>query len=115
MTIVVIGVMAVPLSLLLSQHIESVFQSEDDTTAAHLARLEIEKAKNIPFDQLTSASFPNYLGYRYDVLRTVRFIGGGPSTPEGLKEVRVEVKKAGGSKTLVSFFTYSARNVQYGV
>jgi len=115
MTMVVVSIIAVPLALLLGQHVTSVFQSEDYTMAADLARYEMERVKNMAYANVVSANFPNYQGYNYDVARTVSFVQGTALTPESLKFVRIDIRKSGSAAVLFSLVTYLARNVIYGV
>ena len=112
MTIVVVSICAIPLSLLGSQHVTSVFQSADYTMAVNLGRFEMEKVNNMTFNSILSAN-SIYPGYNYDVPRTVTvlFVQGN----ESLKKIQVDVKKAGSATVIVSFVTYIARNVLYGL
>ena len=115
MTIVVAAIVAVPLSLLLSQQIQSVFQSEDLTIMRQLARFEIEKVSNMNYANISSDSFSNYEGYNYDLIRTVIYAQGTAENPESLKEITVEVSKSGSTEVLTSLVTYIAKNVSYGL
>lgn len=115
MTIVVVGIVAIPLSLLLSQHIESTFQSEDLTIALNLARFEMEKVNNLAYDDIGNANYPTYEGYDYQVQRNTQLIEGNPSTPESLNRIRVEVKDTDTGAVIVTLITYIAKNVGYGV
>ena len=115
MTIVVVGIVAVPLSLLLSEHIRSLFQSEDYTMATNLARLDMEKVNNLAYANVATASSPNYNGYNCDIIRTVTYAQGTQLTPESLKQIRVDVRKTGSATVLVSLVTYLARNISYGL
>ena len=115
MTIVVVSICAIPLSLLVSQHITSVFQSEDYTMAINLARFEMEKVNNMTYANVVTTSLSNYQGYSYDITRTVSYAQGGAATAESLKKIQVDVKKAGSATVIVSFVTYIAKNVLYGL
>lgn len=115
MTIVVVSIVAVPLSLLISQHLESVVQSRDYTSAVNLARFEMEKVNNLSYNNVVSASFSPYPGYHYDVTRTVTYAQGGALTAESLKKIVVEVRPADGTDVLISLVTYLAKNVTYGI
>ena len=117
MTIVVVSIAAIPLSLLVSQHVTSVFQSADYTMAVNLGRFEMEKVNNMIYANIATASFSNYQGYSYDITRTVSYAPGGGSgaTAESLKKIQVDVKKAGSATVIVSFITYIAKNVLYGL
>jgi len=117
MTIVVVGIIAVPLSLLLSQHIQGVFDSADYTLANNLARFEMEVVNNLVYTNITSANIYPYQGYDYTVTRTVTYAQGSASTAESLKKVVIDVKKSGSisATVLTSLVTYIAKNVGYGL
>ena len=114
MTIVVVAIVCIPLSLLLSQHIRSLFQSEALTTARQLARFEMEKVNNMGYTSINSDSSV-YAGYDYDVTRTVTYRYGSEGSDESLKKITVEVNKSGSAEVLVSLVTYLAKNVSYGL
>ncbi len=115
MTIVVVGITAVPLSLLVSQHLESLVQSQDYTLAVNLARFEMEKVNNLSYNNIASVSSPNYQGYNYDISRIVTYVQGNDLSPESMKKILVEARKAGQSTVLVSLVTYLTKNVAYGL
>jgi len=115
LVIVVLGLTAVPLSLLLTEHIEGSVMSNDKALALQLGRMEMERVANLAYANVTSASFSNYQGYGFDVTRTVSYGAGGMWTPESLKQITVTVKKTGQADVLVNFITYRARNVIHGV
>ena len=113
MTIVVVGLIAVPLSISLVGQVQGVTQSGDYTAALNLGRFEIEKVNNLSYDSITSASFSNYQGYAYDIGRAVTVLYTQGS--EGLKQITVSVQRAGDSTVLLSVTTYIARNLSYGL
>ena len=115
MTIVVVAIVAIPLSLLLFEHTEGTVQSSDRTMALNLARLEMEKVNNLAYANIVTASFSNYQGYSFDVDRTVSFVQGTSLTAESLKQVKVDVKRTGSATILATLVTYTARNVAYGL
>jgi prepilin-type N-terminal cleavage/methylation domain-containing protein len=115
MAIVVVGIVSVPLSLLLSQHIESTFQSEDLTIATNLARFEMEKVNNLAYASIVNATFSNYEGYGYDLTRTFAYAQGSGLSTESLKKVTVQVRKSGSAAVLVSLISYIAKNISYGL
>jgi len=115
MTIVVVGVAALPLSLLISQHIETAFHSEDSTIAFNLARFEMERVNNMAYTNIVNASFSNYQGYNYDIVRTISYVNGSSSSAESLKKISITVNKTGDNTVLASLVTYIARNVNYGL
>src|SRR3989338_1842788 len=116
MTLVVVGIIAVPLSLLLMRHVQSTFQSNDYTMATGLGRYEMEKVKKMPYANITigTTTVNNYLGYNYTVDRIVALVPGG-TPPETMKQVTITVKRSGSPTVLVSFVTYIAQNVLYGL
>lgn len=114
MTIIVVGIAAIPLSLSISQHAESVFYSQDLTTAISLARFEMEKVNNMGYTSIVSAN-PIYPGYNYDLTRIVTYAQGNDASSESLKKIIVTVTKSGSSEALGSLITYIAKNVSYGL
>jgi prepilin-type N-terminal cleavage/methylation domain-containing protein len=115
MTIVVVGLIAVPLSLSLTAQVQGMVKSGAYTAALNLARFEMERVNNLAYAGITSASFPNYQGYPYDVNRSVTYAQGNDSSLESLKQVTVNVTPAGSSTVLVSLTVYIAKNVSYGL
>jgi prepilin-type N-terminal cleavage/methylation domain-containing protein len=115
MTIVVVSIVAIPLSLLISQHVESAIQSEDYAMAVNLARFEMEKVNNMNYTSIVDASFSNYQGYNYDVTRTVTYAQGNGSSTESLKQIEVTVRKSATGSDMVRLVTYIAKNVNYGI
>jgi len=110
MTIVVVGLIALPLSLSLTAQVQGTVGSGAYTTALNLARFEMEKVNNLAYASISSASFSNYQGYAYNVTRTVSEQTSGT---EGLKTITVSVTKTGSATVLVSLTTYIAKNVTY--
>ncbi|MCK5580238.1 MAG: hypothetical protein KAJ18_03090 [Candidatus Omnitrophica bacterium] len=115
MTIVIVTIVALPLASLVARYIQSAFLSQDYTAALYLAQYEIELVDNLDFANITTASFPNYQSYDYDVTRTVSYASGNDSSVEALKQITVQVTKSGSATVLVSLVTYVAKNVTYGV
>ncbi len=115
MTIVVVGIVAIPLSLFICQQITSAYQSQDNSMATHLARFEMERVKKMSYNSIVTATFPNYQGYAYTVVRTVAFVQGNAGSAESMKSVRVQVNKTGSATILVDTLTYITRNVSYGL
>lgn len=115
MTIVIVGIIAVPLSLTLSQHIVSAFLAQDLTAAGNLARFEMEKVLNTPYANIASVSTSNYEGAAYDVARTVTYAQGNAGSAESLKKVVVDVSKSGNASALCTLVTYIAKNVNIGI
>ena len=115
MTIVVMGIIAVPLSLLISGHMESVFISEDNIQARQFARFELEKVNNIPYANIVTTTTSQYEGYNYTVYRVVSFDRGNSGSSESLKKITVNVTKTGSTDPLISLVTYIAKNIAYGL
>lgn len=118
MTVVVVSIVAIPLSLLISQHLESVLQSQDHTVAVNLARLEMEKVNNLSYDNVASVPFTPYPGYNYDISRDVVCLQGNCAVGapgESLKQITVAVRRTGSLQVLVSLVTYLAKSVTYGI
>ncbi len=115
MTIVVVSILAIPLALLLREHIEGAFQSQDDTTALNLARKEMETVKNMSYDNILIGNFNLPPEQGFDKERRVRYVQGSGSTQERLKEIRVNIRRSGDPSVLFSLVTYLARNVSYGI
>lgn len=115
MTIIVMGIVAIPLSLMITEHVRSVFVLRDLTMARNLAQFEMERVNNMNYANILSASFPNYQGYNYNVTRTVTYVQGDGASVESLKRIRVDVTKSGQTNVLVSVITYVAGNISYGL
>jgi len=115
MAIVVVGIIALPISITLSKHVQSVFISQDYSMALNLARMDMEQVLNTAYASVNSASFSNYQGYAYDLSRTVTYAQGNAGTPESLKLVSISVTKAGSGTVLVTIKTYIAKNITLGL
>lgn len=113
MTIVVVGIIALPISITLSRHVQSVFQSQDMTMANNLARFDLEQVNNTDYNDIASASIPGYQGYDYDLTRTVALINSWFFGLEGTKKITVQVSKSGSAAVLIKLVTYISRNVRY--
>lgn len=115
MTIVLVGVIFIPLSLLMMEQIQGTFQSEARVTALNLARLEVSRVNNTDYALINSAFIPNYEGYNYDLTKTVTYVQGGPFTAESLKKIEISITETGSADVLVELITYITRNVTYGI
>jgi len=113
MTIVVVGIVALPISVTLARHVQSVFESQDMTIATNLARFDLELMNNTNYTSIASASFAGYQGYDYDLTRTVSDINGWWFSTEGTKKITVQVTKSGSAAVLVKLVTYISRNIRY--
>ncbi|MEI6631589.1 MAG: type II secretion system protein, partial [bacterium] len=96
MTIVLVGIVSIPLSLLIAQHVTSTAYSKDTTSAFNLARWDMEQVNNTAYTSIVSASFSGYQGYSYDLTRTVAFVAGSGVSAESLKRITVTVTRSGG-------------------
>ena len=115
LTIIVVGIAAIPLSLMVFQHIESVYTSEDYTLARNLARSDLELVNNTAYANILTATFLRYQGYNYDLTRTVTFAQGSAASAESLKQITVSVTRHGSATVLLTLTTCIAKNVNYGL
>ena len=113
MTIVVVGIVAVPISLMLGAHLNSLFYSKDLTMANNLARFEMEVVNNLPYANISNANSSNYQGYAYNVYRNITYINGNATSSESTKQITVQVKKANQSAVLLELNNYASKNVRY--
>ena len=112
MTIVVVGIVALPISITLAKHVQSVFVSQDYTVALNLARFEMEHMLNTAYASVASATTNNYLGYTYNVTTTVTETVSGV---QAYKIITVSVTKAGNVTVLVTLKNYMVKNVTWGL
>ena len=115
MAIVIMGIVAIPLALLVAQHVLGTSQSTDLTLGRSLARLEMEKVNNMAYANITNATTSNYAGYSYDVTRTVTFAQGNGTSADSLKKIAVGIAKSGNSTAFFNLTTYIAKNVTIGL
>lgn len=109
MAIVVAAIIAIPLSVTIASYVKGAFASQNTAMAVALARYDIERVNKMPYASMVSASFSNYLGYSYDVRRTVSYIQGNGTSAESLKKIVVDVRRSGNPTVLASFTTYFAK------
>lgn len=115
MTIVVVGIIALPISIMLAKHVQSVFDSQDRTSALNLARFKMEEVLNTPYASIAiGTTSSNYSGYAYNVITTVSETKPKPNSNEGLKLVTVSVAKPDSATPLVTIRTYIVKNVTWG-
>lgn len=114
MTIVVVGIIALPVSITLSKHIQSVFISQDYTMALDLARFEMEKIINTAYTGIAvgTTNSASYQGYAYDLTTVVSETTFGS---QAYKTISVSAKKAGSAAVLVTLKTYLVKNVTWGL
>lgn len=113
-TIMVVSIIAIPLSLMLCQHIVSMQSSGDMNVAVNLARLEMENVNHLSYAAVTNANSSNYLGYGFDIQRIVTYVYGSGSAPESLKKIQVQVYKSGESNAIITSISFRCKNVIYG-
>lgn len=113
MTIVVAGIIAVPLSLMIFKQVEGTFLSEDIAVCNNLLRFQMEKVNNLSFSSIADTAISNFEGFDYDLAQTVSTISHAGS--ERLKQVNVVLTRAGTAKTVVSGSTYISDNIDYGI
>lgn len=115
MAIVVVGIVALPISVTLARHVQSIFESQDMTIATNLARFDLELMNNTDYTSIASASFTGYQGYGYDLTRTVSYvnINNWWFSTESTKKITVQVTKSGSATVLVRLVTYISRNIRY--
>jgi len=113
MAIVVVGIVALPISITLSKHVQSVFQSQDITMAINLAKFDLAQVNNTSYTSIASASISNYQGYGYNLTRTVSYVNGSSFSSESTKKITVQVTKSGSPEVLAKLVTYVSRNIRY--
>ncbi|MCX5681697.1 MAG: prepilin-type N-terminal cleavage/methylation domain-containing protein [Candidatus Omnitrophica bacterium] len=115
MTIVVVGIVAVPLSMFVATTAQNIFTLHDRSISANLARLAMEKVNNTAYASLTGTiNFPNQ-GYSYNVQGVVTYVAGDAGTLESLKKIVVTVTRPAEVTPFFTLITYIAKNVAYGL
>lgn len=113
MTIVVVGVVALPIANTLFEHIQSVFISHDYTVALNLARLDMETVINTAYADIAGASLSNYQGYSgYNLSRSVDEETSGA---QGYKIISISITKSGSADALATLKTYITKNITWGL
>jgi len=114
MTIVVVGIIALPVSITLARQIQSVFISQDYTIALDLARFEMENVLNTAYASIAvgTTNSANYQGYAYDLTTVVSETVSGS---QAYKTISVSAKKAGSATVLVTLKNYLTKNVTWGL
>ncbi len=113
MTIVVSTIIAIPLALMVREHVISLNDIQDDSMAIELARYDVERLKNTAYASLSigTTTLSNYQSYPYDVRRTITYRLGTSGSAESMKKIQVDVRKAGSSTNVYSLFDYVAKNI----
>ena len=127
LTISLVGIIGIPTGLLLGEHIRAAMTTRDSTLATQLARYQVEQLDSLvingigDFFALTNASFPNYLGYPYDVTRTVTCLTDPLSncssvdpTIQAMKKIEVSVTRSNSTERLARLITYRTKHVLFG-
>jgi len=112
MTIVVVGIIALPISITIAKQVQSVYVSQDYTLALNLARLEMEKIINTDYLSIANATTNNYQGYSYNVATAVSEVVSGA---QAYKIISISVTKSGSATVLVTLKNYIVNNVTWGL
>jgi len=110
-TIVVLGLVMIPLGLMSIEYMGSIVYSRDSGVAEGLAKLEMSKVNNLAYSDASLAdgydsTTSSYEGYPYNLRRTVNYVSGWSNN---LKKVQVRVYPLGDStNSLVNLITYVA-------
>jgi len=115
MTIVVLGIIAVPVGIMSIEYMQSIAYSREIVIAEGLAKTEIAKINNLSYSDVTLADAydntnANYEGYTLDVRREVDYVAG---SSNNLKNVIVTVYRGGTTTLLAKVVTYVA-SVSFG-
>ncbi len=116
MTIVVMGIILIPLGFMSMEFMHQIPYARDLGVAEGLAKIEMAKINNLAYTDLsladgTDATTSNYEGYPYDLRRTVNYANSPANT---LKRVQVRVYPTGNTATpLNNTITYIA-DVSFG-
>ena len=114
-TIVVLGMVMVPLGFMSIEYVRSIVYSRDLGIAEGLVRLEMSKINNLDYEDATlddgyDTTTNNYEGYSLNLNRKVDYV---PDTDNNLKKVEVSVYESGTTTQLVKLVTYVA-SVSFG-
>lgn len=113
MTMVIVGLTAVPIAFTVGSYIQSADRARKETIVLNLARMEMERCQLLSFNTLESATFVDYEGQGYTVVRDVVMMES--QGAERLKSLSVTVTDPSTGESLVNLITYVARQVSYGV
>ncbi len=116
-TIVLLGIVMIPVGVMALEYAKGLVYARHVEMAGSLARMEMSKVNNLPYDDATLASgydrtFIVYEGYPYDVRRTVSYVDVG-AWDANLKKVQVRVYPTGSAQYVANMVTYIA-DVTYG-
>lgn len=114
-TMVIIGILLVPLGVMIGQFTQSIPYSRDLGASSELVKTEMAKINNLAYNDSTLAVgydvvTSNYQGYPYDLRRTV---SAGPIA--GSKQVQVRVFSPGNTANpITNSLAYLASSVTFG-
>ena len=115
MTILVLGLIMVPLGIMSIEYMRSIVYSRDLVVAEGLAKTEMSKINNLDYGDNTledgdDDTTSSYEGYHLDLNRKVDYV---PDTDNNLKKVEVSVYESGTTIQLVKLVSYIA-DVSFG-
>ncbi|MBU9889168.1 MAG: prepilin-type N-terminal cleavage/methylation domain-containing protein [Candidatus Omnitrophica bacterium] len=110
MAIAILAAIAIPMGLMIAEQVRGMMTASDLAAAGNLARYEMEKLNNLPFESIASGSSV-YPGYVYDVSRTVTTTEGAAGA--ALKDITVTVNRPGEATPLTTLYSSIADNVTY--
>jgi len=115
--IVLLAIISITLAIFVTNQLQAVVRSNEFTNALNLARLEAEVVNSTAYVSVATGTTTtaNYRTYPYDVIRTVSYVSGSDLTPESLKQVTIVVRPNGKTNNLVTYTTYRAKNVTFGL
>jgi prepilin-type N-terminal cleavage/methylation domain-containing protein len=114
-TILIWGILIIPIAMMTQEHIVGAATAADITAGYNLARLEMSKINNLSYADPTLAdgyynTAADYQGYKYDLNRAVSYV---PDSSNNLKRVTVVIYGSGTPRQAASLVTYVA-NVAVG-
>jgi len=115
MTMILIGVIMVPLGLMCNEYIHSIIFSRDAGVAEALAKLEMAKINNLSYSDATLVdgydnTASNYEGYNIDLRREIDYVAG---SSNNLKKAVLTLYEGGTSSELAQVASYIA-DVSFG-
>ena len=115
--IIILAIISITLAIFVTNQLQAVVRSNEFTNAVNLARLEAEVVNSTAYASLTTGTTTttNYKSYPYDVIRTVSYVFGTDLTAESLKQITIVVRPNGKSNNLVTYTTYRAKNITFGL
>jgi prepilin-type N-terminal cleavage/methylation domain-containing protein len=119
-SIVILGIVIVPIAAGYQQITVGLSRSADLTKAVRLSELEFSIINTISYTDLTLSDgynnlTANYQNSGYDLRRQVAYEAGSDVTAQSLKGITVTVYKGGGATPIITTKTLRAKNVSYGL